>query len=94
MGRESPGFDPLPPAANGGEATRTYLNRAAPGPVRSADAPDPSPHALTEVLPHPPTEVAVPVAPPAAEPPGQSQDIVRYGPGVPATPLRGNAPCT
>jgi hypothetical protein len=91
MGRESPGFDPsLPPAADNGEATRTYLNRAAPSPVRPADAPDPSPHAPTEVPPHPPTEVAAqvtsPVIPPGAGPPGQNQDIVRYGPGVPATP--------
>src|ERR1700730_2272918 len=95
MGRESPGFDPLlPPVADDGEATRTYLNRAAPSPVRSTDAPDPSPHATTEVLPHPPTEVAAPVAPPAAEPSGQNQDIVRYGPGVPATPPPGQAELT
>jgi hypothetical protein len=91
MRRESPEFDPsIPPAAGDGEATRTYLNRAVPSPVRPADAPDPSPHAPTEVLPHPPTEVAAPVAPPgaplAAGPPGQNQDIVRYGPGVPVTP--------
>ena len=33
----------------------------------SADAP-------TEVLPHPPTEVAALVAPPVAEPPGQNQE--------------------
>ena len=95
MGRESPGFDPsLPPAADDGEATRTYLNRAAPSPVRPADAPDQSPHAPTEVLPHPPTEVAAPVTPPAAEPPRQNQDIVRYGPGVPATPPPGQAELT
>ncbi len=99
MGRESPGFDPsLPPAADNGEATRTYLNRAAPSPVRPADAPDPSPHAPTEVLPHPPTEVAArvaaPVIPPGAVPPGQNQDIVRYGPGVPATPPPGRAELT
>lgn len=95
MGRESPGFDPsLPSAADDGEATHTYLSRAAPSPVRPADAPDPSPQAPTEVLPHPPTEVAVPVAPPAAEPSGQNQDIVRYGPGVPATPPPGQAELT
>ncbi len=95
MGRQSSGPDPLlPPAADGGEATRTYLNRAAPGPARPADAPDPSPHAPTEVLPRPPSEVAVPVAPPAAEALGQSQDIVRYGPGVPATPPPGQAELT
>lgn len=99
MGRESPGFDPsLPPAADDGEATRTYLNRAAPSPVRPADAADPSPHAPTEVLPHPPTEVAArvaaPVIPPGAGPPGQNQDIVRYGPGVPATPPPGQAELT
>jgi hypothetical protein len=82
MGRESPGSDPsLPSAADAGEATRTYVNGAAPGPVRPADAPDRSPHAPTEVLPHPSTEVA----PPTAEPSWQDQDIVRYGPGVPAT---------
>ncbi len=95
MGRESPGFDPsLPSAAGDGEATRTYLNRAAPSPVRSADAPDPSPHAPTEVLPHPPTEVAARAAPPAAEPSGRNQDIVRYGPGVPATLPPGRAELT
>jgi hypothetical protein len=95
MGRESPGFDrSLPPAADDGEVTRTYLNRAAPSPARPADAPDPSPRAPTEVLPHPPTEVAAPVAPPAAGPSGQNQDIVRYGPGVPATPPPGRAELT
>jgi hypothetical protein len=50
----------------------------------SADAP-------TEVLPRPPAEVAALVAQPVAEPPGQNQDIVRYGPGVPATPAPGRA---
>jgi len=103
MGRESPGFDPsLPPAADDGEATRTYLDRAAPSPVRPAGAPDPSPHAPTEVLPHSPTEVAapltapmaVPAAPPGAERPGRDQDIVRYGPGVPATAPPGRAELT
>jgi hypothetical protein len=95
MGREPAGFDPLPqPAADDGEVTRTYLNRAAPSPVRSADAPDPSPHAPTEVLPHSPTEVAGPVAPAGTEPSGQNQDIVRYGPGVPATPPPGRAELT
>jgi len=95
MGRESPGSDPpLPPAGGDGEATRTYLNGAAPGPVRSADAPDPSPHAPTEVLPHPRTEVAAPAVPPGAGPPGQNLDIVRYGPGVPATPPPGQAELT
>ena len=95
MGRDSPGFDPsLPPAADVGEATRAYLNRAAPSPVRPAGAPDPSPHAPTEVLPHPPIEAAAPAASPAAGPPGQNQDIVRYGPGVPATPAPGRAELT
>ncbi len=99
MGRESPGFDPwLPPAADDGEAIRTYLNRAAQSPAMPADAPDPSPHAPTEVLPHSPTEVAepvaAPVAPRGAEPRGQNQDIVRYGPGVPATPPPGRAELT
>jgi hypothetical protein len=91
MGRESPGSDPsLPSAADADEATRTYVNGAAPGPVRPADAPDRSPHAPTEVLPHPPTEVA----PPTAEPSRQNQDIVRYGPGVPATLPPGQAELT
>ena len=95
MGRESPGFDPsLPSAADDGEATRTYVNGAAPSPVRPADAPVRSPHAPTEVLPHPPTEVAAPAAPPAAELSGQNQDIVRYGPGVPATLPPGQAELT
>jgi hypothetical protein len=95
MGRESPGVDPsLPPAADDGEATRTYLNHAAPSRLKPADALNPSPHAPTEVLPHPSTEVAAPVAPPAAEPPVQNQDIVRYGPGVPATPPAGQAELT
>jgi hypothetical protein len=40
---------------------------------------------------HPPTEVAGPKASPGAEPLGQNQDIVRYGPGVPATPSPGQA---
>jgi hypothetical protein len=57
----------------------------------SRSALDPSAHAPTEVLPHPPTEVAALVAPPVAEPPGQNQDIVRYGPGVPATAPPGRA---
>jgi hypothetical protein len=95
MGRESPGFDPsLPPAADDGEATRTYLNHDAPSPVGPADAPGPSPHAPTEVLPHPPTEVAAAVAPPVAGPQGQNLDVVRYGPGVPATPPPGQAGLT
>lgn len=95
MGRESPGFDPsLSPAADDGEATRTYLNRAAPSPVRPTDAPGPSPHAPTEVLPHSPTVVAAPLAPPGAEATRQNQDIVRYGPGVPATPPPGRAELT
>ncbi len=95
MGRESPGFDPsLPSTADDGEATRTYLNRAAPSPVRPAQAPDQSPHAPTGVLPHPPAEVAAPAAPPGAEPPGQYQDIVWYGPAVPATPPPGQAELT
>jgi len=95
MGRKSPESDPsLPPAADDGEATRTYLNQAAPGPAGSAGAPDPSPHAPTEVLPHPPTEVAAPVASPAAEPAGQNRDIVRYGPGVPAMLPPGRAELT
>jgi hypothetical protein len=98
MGRESPGFDPSPPpAADDGEVTRTYLNAAAPSPVRPAGVPDPSPHAPTEVLPHPPTEVAAPVAalvPPRPGPPGPNLDIVRYGPGVPATRPPGNAELT
>jgi hypothetical protein len=99
MGRKSPGFDPsLPPAADDGEATRTYLNHAAPRPVRPADVPGPSPQAPTEVLPHPPTEVASSVAPPVAPPvtghPGQNLDVVRYGPGVPAAPPPGQAELT
>jgi len=95
MGRESPGFDPsLSPAADDGEATRTYLNHAAPNPPGPADAPGPSPHAPTEVLPHPPTEVAAGVAPLVAGPPGQNLAVVRYGPGVPATPPRGQAGLT
>jgi hypothetical protein len=85
MGRESPGSDrSLSPGADDGEATRTYLNRA-------ADAPGPSPYASTEALPHPPTEVVAAVA---APPPGQDLDIVRYGPGVPATPPPGQAELT
>jgi hypothetical protein len=88
MGREAPGFDPsLSPGADDGEVTRTYLNRA-------AGAPDPSPHALTEELPYPPTEVSAAVAAPAADPPGQNLGIVRYGPGVPATPPPGQAELT
>jgi hypothetical protein len=95
MGRESPGSDPsLPSAAAAGEATRTYVNRAAPGPVRPAGAPVRSPHAPTEVLPHRPTEVAAPAAPSVAEPSGPNQDIVRYGPGVPATLPPGHAELT
>jgi hypothetical protein len=40
MRRDSPGFDSsLPSAANDGEATRAYLNRAAPSPVRPAIVP-------------------------------------------------------
>lgn len=94
MGRESPGSDPsLPSAADADEATRTYVNGAAPGPVRPADAPVRSPHAPTEVLPHRPTEVAAPAAPSAAEP-SETQDIVRYGPGVPATVPPGQAELT
>ena len=57
----------------------------------SRSALDPSPHAPTEVLPHPPTEVAALIAPPVAELPEQNQDIVRYGPGVPATAPPGRA---
>ena len=89
MGRDSPGFDPsLPPAADVGEATRAYLNRAAPSPVRPAGEPDPSPHAPTEVLPHPPIEAAAPAASPAAGPPGQNQDIVQTAPVFPPPRLR------
>jgi hypothetical protein len=94
MERKSPEFDPSLPPADNGEATRTFLNQAASSPVGPADAPNPSPHAPTEVLPHPPTEVAAPVASPPAEPPGQTRDIVRYGPGVPATPPPGRAELT
>jgi hypothetical protein len=85
MGRESPGYDPsLSPGADDGEATRTYLSPA-------ADVPGPSPHSPTEALPYPPTDVVAAVA---APPPGQDPDIVRYGPGVPATPPPGQAELT
>lgn len=95
MGRESSGFDPsLPPGADDGEVTRTYVNGAAPSPVRPVGVPDPSPHAPTEVVPHPPDEAAARAALPGAGPPGQDQDIVRYGPGVPATPSPGQAELT
>jgi hypothetical protein len=95
MGRESPGFDPSPlPVADDGEATRTYLNRAAPSPVRPADVPDLSPQAPTEVLPHPPTEVVEPVVSSLAGPSAQNQEILWYGPGVPATPPPGPAELT
>ncbi len=88
MGQKSPGFDsPLPSAADGVEATRTYLNQVAPSPAGPA-------HAPTETLPHPPTEIAAPAASPGAAPPGQNQDIVRYGPGVPDSPSPGQAELT
>jgi hypothetical protein len=86
MGRESPGYDPsLSPGADDGEATRTYLNRA-------ADAPGPSPYAPTGALPYPPTDVAAAAA--GAPSPGQDLGIVRHGPGVPVTPPPGQAGLT
>src|ERR1700753_3699581 len=85
MGRDSPGYDPsLSPGADDGEVTRTYRTRA-------AAPPSPPPYASTEALPHPPTEVGAAVV---APPPGQGLGIVRYGPGVPATPAPGQAGLT
>src|SRR5450631_1483937 len=93
MGRESPGYDPsLSPGADGGEVTRTFLNPAADAPGPSPHAPiEASPHAPTEALPHPRTEAAAAVA---APPPGQDLGIIRYGPGVPATPPPGQPELT
>jgi hypothetical protein len=71
MDKESSEPDPARSAgATDGDATRTFLARD-PGT-------GPRPDDTTVPAPHPPTEVVPPHAPPA--------DLVRYGPGVPATP--------
>ena len=49
----------------------------------------------TEVVqPHPPTEVGHPYLPTDAAPPPPSGDVIRYGPGVPATPPASQAALT
>jgi hypothetical protein len=109
MSHESSEFDSaLPPSADNGEATRTFLGPAAPSRPQPAEPATPSPYAPTEVMPpHPPTEVVrqgpgvpanLPVGQPgqAAERAGRTPEpeIVRYGPGVPASPPADQAELT
>ena len=106
MRHESSEFGPsVPPGTGDGEATRTFVERTALGRAQPVNPADQSADAPTEMLPHPPTEVArhgsgIPASVPAGqagqvtEPafsPGRPAEIVRYGPGVPATPSAGQA---
>jgi len=89
-------------------ATSTFLEPDPVTRSRPADPANASPHPPTEVVPpHPPTEVVPPHgvcvtqsagrAEPATESlrhPGRPPGIVRYGPGVPATPHAGGAELT
>ncbi len=53
------------------------------------------PYMATEVVrPHPPTEVGQPYLPTDVAPPPPSGDVIRYGPGVPATPPASQAGLT
>jgi len=77
----------LPPDAGDGEATRSLVDRSAPGRPQSGHSAGPSHDTATDGPPHPPTEVV-------RHGPGIPAGIVRYGPGVPATPPAGRAELT
>src|SRR5690349_19611468 len=99
MGEGSSGPRPAWPADAGeGEVTRTFPGRE-PG-TRPTDPADSSPHPPTDIVPFDETTDIVPfdIVPfeetTEAEPSQQAAEVVRYGPGVPATPPASQAGLT
>jgi hypothetical protein len=87
MGEKSSGAGPAQPAGAGdGEVTQIYPDR---GPA------DPTLYPPTEAgQPYQPTQAGQPYPPTQGAPPHLPTDVMRYGPGVPATPPTSQAGLT
>jgi hypothetical protein len=94
MEEGSSGPGPAWPASAGeGEVTRTFLGRE-PG-ARPADPANPPPHPPTDIVPFEQTTDIVPFEQTTEGVPSQqAAEVIRYGPGVPATPPAGQAGLT
>jgi hypothetical protein len=96
MGEGSSGPGPAWPAGTGeGEVTRTFLGREPGTRPRPADPANPSHHPPTEIVPSQQTTEIVPFEQTTETAPSQqAAEVIRYGPGVPATPPAGQAGLT